>query len=56
MRPAHAAAHYAEQTVAIDKPFRVGGQKLMYPTDSSLGAGAEQTINCFCVALPAEKP
>jgi hypothetical protein len=56
MRPAHAAAHYAEQTVPIDKPFRIGGQRLMYPTDSSLGAGPEQTINCFCVALPAEKP
>jgi hypothetical protein len=54
MRPAHAAAHYEAQTVAIDKPFRVGGAKLMYPTDSSLGAGPELTINCHCVAVPAE--
>jgi hypothetical protein len=56
MRPAHAAAHYAQQTVAIDKPFRVGGERLMFPTDSSLGAGPEMTINCHCVALPAEGP
>jgi hypothetical protein len=56
MRPAHASAHYAAQTVAIDKPFRVGGERLMFPTDSSLGAGPEMTINCHCVALPAEPP
>jgi hypothetical protein len=56
MRPAHAAAHYAAQTVAIDKPFRVGGERLMFPTDNSLGAGPEMTINCHCVALPAEAP
>jgi hypothetical protein len=56
MRPAHAAAHYEQQTVAIDKPFRVGGERLMFPTDSSLGAGPEMTINCHCVALPAEAP
>jgi hypothetical protein len=56
MRPAHAAAHYEGQTVAIDEPFRVGGALLMFPTDSSLGAGPELTINCHCVALPAEKP
>lgn len=56
MRPAHAAAHYEGQTVAIDEPFRVGGAKLMFPTDSSLGAGPELTINCHCVALPAEGP
>jgi hypothetical protein len=56
MRPAHAAAHYAQQTVAIDKPFRVGGERLMFPTDSSLGAGPEMTINCHCVAIPVEGP
>jgi hypothetical protein len=56
MRPAHAAAHYAQQTVAIDKPFRVGGERLMFPTDSSLGAGPEMTINCHCIAQPAEAP
>jgi hypothetical protein len=56
MRPSHAAAHYEGQIVAFDKPFKVGGKKLMFPTDSSLGAGPELTINCHCVALPAEKP
>jgi hypothetical protein len=56
MRPAHAAAHYEVQTVAIDEAFRVGGAFLMFPTDGSLGAGPELTINCHCVALPAEGP
>jgi uncharacterized protein with gpF-like domain len=56
MRPAHAAAHYEGQTVAIDEPFRVGGALLLFPTDSSLGAGPELTINCHCVARPAEEP
>jgi hypothetical protein len=56
MRPAHAAAHYEQQTRAIDEPFVVGGEPLMFPTDSSLGAGPEMTINCHCVALPAEAP
>jgi hypothetical protein len=56
MRPAHAAAHYEQQTRAIDEPFVVGGESLMFPTDASLGAGPEMTINCHCVALPAEPP
>ena len=56
MRPAHAAAHYEQQTRAIDEPFVVGGEALMFPTDASLGAGPEMTINCHCVALPAEAP
>jgi hypothetical protein len=54
MRPAHAAAHYEQQTRAIDEPFVVGGEALMFPTDASLGAGPEMTINCHCVALPAD--
>src|SRR4029077_1044839 len=52
MRPAHAAAHYEQQTRAIDEPFVVGGESLMFPTDSSQGAGPEMTINCHCVAVP----
>jgi uncharacterized protein with gpF-like domain len=56
MRPAHAAAHYDGQVRAIDEPFNVGGELLMFPTDSSLGAGPEMTINCHCVAQPMEGP
>ena len=37
------------QRVPQDQPFNVGGEQLMYPGDSSLGAGAGTTINCRCV-------
>jgi hypothetical protein len=54
MRPAHAAAHYMQQTVAFDQPFIVGGEELMYPTDPK--GSPENIINCHCVALPAKGP
>jgi SPP1 gp7 family putative phage head morphogenesis protein len=41
------------QTVRVDKPFEVGGEKLMFPGDSSLGASPGNTINCRCVSIPA---
>jgi HK97 family phage portal protein len=44
-RPDHRAAD--GQTVGMDEPFEVGGQQLMYPGDISLGAGAEEIVNCF---------
>lgn len=34
------------QTVDIDKPFRVGGEKLMYPGDPS--GSAKQIVHCRC--------
>ena len=36
------------QVVAFDEPFIVDGEPLMFPGDSSLGAGAGNTINCRC--------
>ena len=45
-RPAHASAD--EQQVPIDDFYLVGGEKLMYPSDISLGASIENTINCRC--------
>lgn len=36
--------------VPIDEPFEVGGELLMYPLDSSLGATADNIANCRCVA------
>ncbi|MBO5484343.1 MAG: hypothetical protein J5979_03920 [Lachnospiraceae bacterium] len=34
--------------VAIDKPFHVGKDMMMFPKDDSFGAGAEQIIGCRC--------
>lgn len=46
VRPTHKKA--AGQTVPINEPFIVGGYKLMFPCDTSLGAGAEEIVNCRC--------
>lgn len=35
-------------TVPIDEPFEVGGALMMYPLDTSLGAGADNIANCRC--------
>jgi hypothetical protein len=46
--PAHQQANH--QVVAIDEPFQVGGEPLMYPGDPS--GSPENVINCHCVAIP----
>jgi hypothetical protein len=43
-RPTHVAAH--KQIRDVNKPFDVGGVKMMYPGDTSLGAGAKDTVKC----------
>lgn len=45
-RPDHAAAD--GQEVGLDEPFTVGDDQLMYPGDSSLGAGADELVYCRC--------
>lgn len=45
-REAHKQAN--GQIVPLDEPFIVGGEKLMHPGDSSLGASAGNVINCRC--------
>lgn len=37
-------------TIPIFEPFQVGDSKMMFPKDSSLGASAEEIVNCRCVA------
>lgn len=38
------------QTRDVDKPYDVGGEKLMYPRDPN--GSAKNTINCGCESLP----
>lgn len=35
-------------SVLIDEPFFVGDSLLLFPTDESLGASAEEIVNCRC--------
>lgn len=48
-RDTHAEAN--RQTVLKNDSFVVGGYRLMYPGDTSLGAGLEEIINCRCSSL-----
>lgn len=50
VRHSHMRAN--KQVRKLDKPFRVGGSRLMHPGDSSLGASADEIINCRCIVLP----
>lgn len=45
-RPSHISAN--GQTRDVNEPFQVGGQSLMFPGDSSLGASAWNLVNCRC--------
>lgn len=40
-----------DQTVPVNEPFIVGGYKMMFPLDDSLGAPIDEIINCRCVEL-----
>lgn len=51
VRETHAAA--SGQVVGVEEAFEVGGFKLMFPGDSSLGAPADETVNCRCVVIPS---
>jgi hypothetical protein len=39
------------QTVDVNKPFEVNGERLMYPGDFSLGATAKNLERCRCVSV-----
>lgn len=49
VRPTHVSAD--GQTVPINEPFIVGGYKLMFPGDDSMGASPNETVNCRCWEL-----
>ena len=45
-RHSHGAAD--GQRVGVDEPFTVGGEKLMFPGDASMGASGRNLYNCRC--------
>lgn len=48
-RPAHRLAN--GQTKKLEQSFVVNGERLMYPTDTSLGATLGNIINCRCTVI-----
>lgn len=51
VRPTHIVAGTTQKNVKMKKPFLVGGSKLMFPGDGSMGALAKEVINCRCAVL-----
>lgn len=49
-RPSHLAAD--GQVVETGKPFKVGGYKMLYPHDGSLGAPVSEIAECRCTTAP----
>jgi len=49
VRHSHQALHGV--TLPIDEPFQAASGPMMYPSDDSMGAGAEDIINCRCTPL-----
>ena len=37
-----------QHTIPIEDPFNVNGSLMMFPTDDSMGADAEEIVNCRC--------
>lgn len=54
-RTRHDHAMADGQTVAEDKPFIVGGYKLMFPGDGSHGAPGHELYNCRCSMIAKVK-
>lgn len=50
-RVRHAHSEAELQTVNFNDPYTVGGQLLMYPGDTSLGATPGNIINCRCASI-----
>jgi len=49
VRPSHRDVHGV--TIPFDQAFTVGGSLMMFPGDPSMGAGAEEIVNCRCSPL-----
>jgi uncharacterized protein with gpF-like domain len=47
-RQTHSTAGRTQKNVDYDKPFNVGGARLLFPGDSSLGAPPKEIVRCRC--------
>ncbi len=54
-RTRHAHGMADGQRVGVKEPFTVGGEKLMFPGDTSLGASGWNIYNCRCTVATAVK-
>jgi hypothetical protein len=54
-RPTHSTASGTQRDLPFSQPFEVGGSRLMFPGDSSLGAPGRETIQCRCTVLYGRK-
>lgn len=55
IREAHSEAHTTQIGIDIKQPFLVGGEKMMFPGDATLGASAANLINCRCTLTVSVK-
>lgn len=47
-----ASNQYSNNPIPMNEPYLVGGSKMMFPSDTSLGARAKEVVNCRCVSIP----
>ena len=47
-----ASSEYSNNPIPMNEPYSVGRSKMMFPSDTSLGAKAKEVVNCRCVSIP----
>lgn len=43
---------YGNNPIPVNEPYIVGGSRMMFPSDTQLGATAKEVVNCRCVSIP----
>ena len=49
-RPAHQA--YSGTILPFNEPYSINNQKMMFPSDMTMGAAAKEIVNCRCFSAP----
>ena len=50
-----ADVRYGNEPIPVNEPYIVGGSRMMFPSDTQLGASAKEVVNCRCVSIPFVK-